>query len=102
MKPPILPGYAVFSNIGRDKGRYFVVLYEVDADFVMVADGETRRLDHMKKKRRKHLTACPCEFPELLALLGKGQLKDSDLRKALRPFKQQTNGEGTPNQNREG
>ncbi len=92
MKPPILPGYVVFSKKGRDKGRYFVVLYALDADFVMVADGETRKLTHLKKKRRKHLTACPVECPELLALYSKGQLKDSDIRKALFPITSKTNG----------
>ena len=89
MKPPILPGFVVISKKGRDKGRYFVVLYEVDADFVLMGDGDTRKLAHLKKKRRKHLAACPVECPELLALLEKGQLKDSDVRKALYPIIQQ-------------
>ena len=93
MKPPILPGYAVFSKKGRDKGRYFVVLYTLDAEFVMMADGDTRKLDHMKKKRRKHLCACPHEFPELLMLQEKGQLKDSDIRKALSPLRRIAHGE---------
>ena len=92
MKPPILPGFVVISKKGRDKGRYFVVLYEVDADFVLMGDGDTRKLAHLKKKRRKHLAACPVECPELLALLEKGQLKDSDIRKALFPIASKTNG----------
>ena len=83
MKAPIEPGRVVFSKKGRDKTRYFVVLYSVDADFVMLSDGETRKLDHLKKKRRKHLVSCPFEAPELLELQQKGQLKDSDIRKVL-------------------
>ena len=102
MKPTILPGSVVFSKKGRDKGRYFVVLYTLDAEFVMMADGDTRKLDHMKKKRRKHLAACPHEFPELLMLQEKGQLKDSDIRKALRSIQQNAQGEQSPNENREG
>ena len=102
MKPPILPFYAVFSKKGRDKGWYFVVLYAVDADFVVIADGDTRKLDHPKKKRRKHLASCPHEFPDLLALYAKGQLKDSDIRKALYPIIHATNGEPSPKENREG
>ena len=102
MKPSILPGIVVFSKKGRDKGRYFVVLYTLDAEFVMMADGDTRKLDHMKKKRRKHLAACPHEFPELLMLQEKGQLKDSDIRKALRSIQQNAQGEQSPNENREG
>ena len=102
MKPPILPGYAVFSKKGRDKGRYFVVLYTLDAEFVMMADGDTRKLDHLKKKRRKHLAACPHEFPDLLALYAQGKLKDSDIRKALYPIIHPTNGDQSPQENREG
>lgn len=100
VKPPILPGYVVFSKKGRDKGRYFVVLYTLDADFVMIGDGETRKLDHLKKKRRKHLAACPHECPELLELYSKGQLKDSDIRKVLHSIL--TDGEQSPTENREG
>lgn len=102
VKPPILPGYVVFSKKGRDKGRYFVVLYTLDADFVMICDGDTRKLDHQKKKRKKHLTACPIECPELMDLLAKGQLKDSDIRKVLFPIANKNRAEQLPNENREG
>ena len=101
MKPPILPGYAVFSKKGRDKGRYFVVLYDLDADFVMICDGDTRKKDHPKKKRRKHLSACPYEFPELLEKFRAGKLLDSDVRKALYPIVTKGAKEA-PTENREG
>ena len=87
MKPIIEPGRVVFSKKGRDKGRYFVVLYTLDAEFVMMSDGETRKIAHLKKKRRKHLAACPYEAPELVALYEKNQLKDSDIRHVLYPIK---------------
>ena len=79
-----------------------MVLYTLDAEFVMMADGDTRKLSHMKKKRRKHLAACPHEFPELLMLQEKGQLKDSDIRRALYPIIHQTEGAPSPQENREG
>ena len=79
-----------------------MVLYTLDADFVMIGDGETRKLDHLKKKRRKHLGACPIECRELIDLLNKGQLKDSDIRKALDPLRRNAHGEESPNENREG
>lgn len=102
MKPPVLPGYAVFSKKGRDKGRYFVVLYDLDADFVMICDGDTRKLDHLKKKRRKHLAACTVECPGILELYRKGQLKDSDVRRALHGITNGTDGAEAPTENREG
>ena len=102
MKPSILPGIVVFSKKGRDKGRYFVVLYTLDAEFVMIGDGDTRKIDHLKKKRRKHLTACPWEFPELAEKYRAGRLMDSDIRKVLFSIANQTGGEKTPEENREG
>ena len=92
MKPNIFPGIVVFSKKGRDKGRYFVVLYTLDAEFVMIGDGDTRKLDHLKKKRRKHLTACPWEYPELVEKYRAGRLMDSDIRKVLFPIANQTGG----------
>ena len=102
MKPPILPGSVVFSKKGRDKGRYFVVLYSLDAEFVMIGDGDTRKIGHLKKKRRKHLTACPWEFPELAEKYQAGRLLDSDIRKVLYPIVNQTGGAQTPEESREG
>ena len=86
MKAPIEPGRVVFSKKGRDKTRYFVVLYTVDADFVVISDGDTRKLDHLKKKRRKHLESCPIEALELIESFQAGTLKDSDIRKVLFPL----------------
>ena len=88
MKPEIFEGSAVISQKGRDKGRVFVVLYSVDADFVMVADGETRKLDRMKKKRRKHVRALPAAFPDAAGKWREGTLKDSDLRTLIRPVRE--------------
>ena len=103
MKPEILPGSVVFSKKGRDKGRVFVVLLSLDADFVMIADGDTRKLVRPKKKRRRHLTALPAEQPGIIALYEQKRLKDADLRKALKPFKDNDRtGCDTPAQNGEG
>ena len=86
MKPEIKPGLAVISRMGRDKNRFFVVLYKVDADFVMVADGRSRPLAHPKRKRRKHLMATGHEFPALVEKNQRGKLTDHDLRMALGPL----------------
>ncbi len=103
MKPEILPGSVVFSKKGRDKGRVFVVLLSLDADFVMIADGDTRKLDRPKKKRRRHLTALPVELPGLIDLCGQKRLKDADIRKALKPYRDNNQTAGrAPEQNGEG
>ncbi len=83
MKPSVCKGIVVKSQKGRDKGRLFVVLYEMDADFVMICDGKTHPVDHMKKKRRKHLMPLGHELPDIVSLFERNQLKNSDVNKAL-------------------
>ena len=52
---PVELGSVVISKAGRYAGRRFLVVEEVDADFVLVANGRLRKMDRLKKKRRKHL-----------------------------------------------
>lgn len=90
MKAKILPGSVVFSKKGRDKDRCFVVLLSLDTDVVLMADGDTRKLGHLKKKKLKHLSSRPACFPELVDMYHQGTLKDSDIRKALAPYRADT------------
>ena len=83
MKMPVAQGNVVISKKGRDKGRFFVVLYTLDAVYAFLTDGDTRKLDHLKKKKLMHLSSVPVRLPELIALYEKNQLKDSDVRRAL-------------------
>lgn len=62
-----------------------MVLCEVDADFVLIADGKMRPVAKPKRKRRKHLNPTSRELPGMLSRYREGRLQDSDLRKALDP-----------------
>ena len=77
------PGRVVLSTQGRDEGRYFIVLEVIDENFVLMADGLTRKLDHPKKKKVKHLRAKPIMVNVDGATLPNRHLQDSDLRSAL-------------------
>ena len=69
-KYPITVGSVVISRLGRDEGRPFIVMREIDADFVEIADGKLRGMDRLKKKRRKHLKTTGifiAEVPERMA-----------------------------------
>lgn len=78
---PIEVGSVVISKAGRDQGRLFLVVEEVDADFVMVANGALRKLDRLKKKRRKHLKPTGRIVPELRDRLANGPaVQDHELR----------------------
>ena len=79
----MIPGRVVLSTQGRDEGRYFVVLEVIDEQFVLMADGLTRKLAHPKKKKVKHLRPKPIVVNVDGATLPNRHLQDSDLRSAL-------------------
>ena len=79
----MIPGRVVLSTQGRDEGRYFVVLEVIDENYVLMADGLTRKVDHPKKKKVKHLRPKPILVEVDGAKLPNKRLQDSDLRNAL-------------------
>ena len=80
---PIETGRVVESRQGRDAGRFFVILQVVDDEFVMMADGLTRKLSHPKKKKIKHLKPKPVRMVELESLRAANTLQDASIRKFL-------------------
>lgn len=75
-------GRIVTALAGRDRGRSFVVTAAEPEGFVMLADGDTRRLSRPKKKKLKHV-----EFHEervdLAQLPTDKACADAFIRKAL-------------------
>ena len=69
---PMMVGSIVRSLAGRDEGRLFVIVEEIDDDFVYVADGKLRGMDRLKKKRRKHLKPTGTVVDELRSRLAEG------------------------------
>lgn len=81
---PLIVGSVVRSMAGRDQGRLFVVVRELDEDFVMVANGRLRGMDHLKKKRRKHLKPTGSVVEELRSRLAQGgKVEDHEVRSWL-------------------
>ena len=79
----MIPGRVVLSTQGRDEGRYFIVLKVIDENFVLMADGLTRKVDHPKKKKVKHLRMKPIVVEVDGEKLPNRHLQDSDLRRYL-------------------
>ena len=80
-KLPVELGSIVISKAGRDQGRAFVVVGEVDDDFVMGANGGLRKMDRQKKKRRKHLKPTGRVAEGLRERLSQGKpVEDHELR----------------------
>ena len=47
-------GMLARSKAGHDKGHVYVIMKE-DGAYVYLADGSIRTLDHLKKKKKKHV-----------------------------------------------
>ncbi|MCH5162692.1 MAG: KOW domain-containing RNA-binding protein [Clostridiales bacterium] len=48
-------GDIVISRAGHDSGKAFIVTSVVSDDFVLIADGKTRKIESPKLKRIRHL-----------------------------------------------
>lgn len=80
-------GQVVKSRAGRDKGKIFLVLEIIDNEFVLVVDGNLRKLDNPKKKKLKHLIVYNTVLPELQYKLdNKHKTNNAYIRKLLEPF----------------
>ncbi|MGI6172690.1 MAG: RNA-binding protein [Christensenellales bacterium] len=84
-KYPTDIGRVVVSKAGRDEGRRFVVIEEIDGDFVRIANGLLRTMGRPKKKRRRHLQATETVLEDIRRRIMAGEIvEDHMLRKALK------------------
>jgi ribosomal protein L14E/L6E/L27E len=83
-KFPVEVGSVVTSRAGRDAGRPFLVIRELDQEYVLIADGGLRTMDRPKKKKRRHLKATGRKNEELRnKLMGGEQISDEEIRLSL-------------------
>ena len=77
-------GQIVHSRAGRDKDKYFIVVGIVDNDYVLLADGDLRKINSPKKKKVKHLVFHDMLAEGIKAMLEENKrITDADLRKSL-------------------
>ena len=77
-------GRVVYSRSGRDAGRCFVVVCQLEEGFVGIADGCIRKLANPKKKKLKHLDPKPAVLQAIAQKLANHQkVYDSEIRSAL-------------------
>lgn len=79
-------GQVVKSKAGRDKDKIFTILKVIDQSYVLVVDGEYRKLDNPKKKKIKHLTIYKNIIDDFYKTIANNKIEDSYIRKALSPF----------------
>ena len=92
-------GWIVRSKAGHDKGTLLCVVGEAE-DFLLLADGKTRKAAAPKRKKRSHAEVADAGTfgpPALEKLRGGQPVFDSELRRALAAFRDQSDGEGGGN-----
>ena len=81
-EPKLCVGDIVRSRAGRDGGRYFVVTAVEEESYVRICDGDLRKLDRPKRKKRMHLVVCP-HMENMQVLAEEKPVCDADIRKHL-------------------
>ena len=77
----------VRSDAGRDKGKLFVVL-AVEGEFLLLADGKTRKVEHPKRKKHRHVLFVSAEKTQLSEkIIGNEEFTNSELRRTLAAFR---------------
>jgi len=77
-------GQVVFSKAGRDVGKRFVVIAVLDESYVMISDGDLRRIEKPKKKKIKHLEYTGEIIDNLnQKLTNKLKVTNAEVRKSL-------------------
>ena len=78
----------VQATAGREQGKYFFVL-ETDGEYLLLADGKSRRLEKPKRKKRKHIEQIPRTESRIAEKIRNGEkVLNSELRKELASFGQ--------------
>lgn len=80
-------GSVVYSKSGRDSGSYYIITKIIDDDYVMIADGEIRKIEKPKKKRAKHVKFNGDILSKIATkLVNNDTIYNAEIRSALRIY----------------
>jgi len=75
------------SDAGRDKGKLFVVL-AVEGEYLLLADGKTRKAEAPKRKKRKHVLFVASDASRLSEKIKcEEKITNSELRRTLAAYR---------------
>ena len=79
----------VRSDAGRDKGKIFAVL-AVEGEYLLLADGKSRKVEHPKRKKRRHVLFVSAEETRLSDKINRGEkITNSELRRTRAIFREE-------------
>ena len=75
------------SDAGRDKGKLFVVL-AVEGEYLLLADGKSRRVEAPKRKKRRHVLFVAAEETRVSEKIKNNEkITNSELRRTLAAYR---------------
>lgn len=78
-------GRLVYSKSGRDRGRAFIVVKVVNDRYVIVADGDLRKIENPKMKNSKHLQFTKYKVEKVISCLAEGKYPENHvIRKEIK------------------
>ena len=81
-------GRVVYSRSGRDAGRCFVVVCQLEEGFVGIADGCIRKLANPKKKKLKHVQLIKQKDSDLAEKIEKNLfISNEEIKYAIKQIK---------------
>jgi len=82
-------GELVSSKAGRDTGRKLVIVGIIDEKFVLVSDGDLRKIEKPKKKKIKHVESCGIIIDSLNKKLENNmKVTNAEIRKEIAKYVQ--------------
>ena len=77
------------SDAGRDKGKLFVVL-AVEGEYLLLADGKSRRVEAPKRKKRRHVLFVAAEETRVSEKIKNNEkVTNSQLRRTLAAYREE-------------
>ena len=77
------------SDAGRDKGKLFVVL-AVEGEYLLLADGKSRRVEAPKRKQRRHVLFVAAEETRVSEKIKNNEkITNSELRRTLAAYREE-------------
>ena len=82
----ITRAHLVEATAGREKGKTFFVL-ETDGEYLLLADGKSRRVEAPKRKKRKHVRFVASDGGRVAEKIRENErVTNSELRKAIAAY----------------
>lgn len=66
-------GQFIRSKAGRDKDRIFIIIDKIDENYLLLVDGDLRKVESPKKKKIKHIASVDLASDDIKSKLAEGK-----------------------------